>query len=1153
MPPMFPSASSSDTLSFGVDQPIEREELEESVDKHEEKPYPEQQSARSVRRVLAGIEVPPLTSPKSSYSGHRAPLPKTKEYDALKYFLKHSAGTDAELDLVLDDFVVYRDAVTGGRQLGFTPLNDVAIRLGNATFFFDAIIRDATNPEKSFYLERLSFNLVSIGGYEELEQHSVGDDLWIQSTHCRSRDIWYRLGRPAKEYQQHHKLFIWLANLAKYLVDYLNNHVSVTLNEFRCQFTDWLSVHHGSDPDFVAWLSSHGKSDFRQTIVSHSDFLLKQACDMDSSYANHPIWRELDRADPIIKKQPMRIVSTVVTPFVHRCFKNMVWSSHLKLIDFDPQNKMLYKRRLKEMKFQTTARGRRAAVKPQYSRGPVPCGSFTISPGDVVATTKDEDSAWKGESEDLWYALVQDIQTYKNKPARLHVIWLYKPADTVCADLTYPYDNELFLSDHCNCEEADFDISQVATKANVSFFADQAVGKAELFIRQTYNKDDQTFTTLKDADFCCPCRRVTYSPDYAVGDTVLVETPVGSELRLRPTEIVEIHDQKAKVRQLLQRNRDFNILSSRPNELVYTDRYRFVSIEQIVRPCHVRFYTEDDVKNGCIPAPYSRDGNGDAFYITVREIVDFKGVRLERTEAPKEFKLGYDPLEPQPRLRALNIFSGGGNFDRGLEEGGAIQSEWAVEWGIEQMLTYRANHTEPNQVKLFCGSVNDYLEKALRGKDSGTVANLGDVQFISAGSPCQGYSMVNPNKMNEVSMRNCSMVASVAAFVDFYRPKYAILENVPSMASSMHKENPLSQLLCSFVGMGYQVRILNLDAWSFGAPQSRSRLFVVIAAPGLKLPSHPPLTHAHPAKTSKRSLGGAPNGLPFGERQFPVPVYDFVSASEGTKDLPLVGKGHVVPIFEPEHRSARTESTFTQNIINNVPKFPRTMGLQDALKRGWILSTHGDSTTRNLDKQKTSRSWSRVDPDHLLPTITTGLGPSCRFTGRCVHWSEDRLITLKEARRAQGFPDSEVIIGSPGQRWKIIGNSVARQVALALGMVMREACLSNTETGAKGEEFVSNIIPIEAAADDVVELTNDSSKPSGSKIVALRRLSTVTTTTTTTTTTMTSFDFASRGPGSSTSVSPDPISGINSRKRSLQEIGTAIVDAPPSAKKLKEC
>ena len=39
-----------------------------------------------------------------------------------------------------------------------------------------------------------------------------------------------------------------------------------------------------------------------------------------------------------------------------------------------------------------------------------------------------------------------------------------------------------------------------------------------------------------------------------------------------------------------------------------------------------------------------------------------------------------------------------------------------------------------------------------------------------------------------------------------------------------------------------------------------------------------------------------------------------------------------------------------------------------------------------------------------------------------------------EVRRAQGFPDHEVLIGPPGEQWKMVGNSIAHHVALALSV-----------------------------------------------------------------------------------------------------------------------
>jgi site-specific DNA-cytosine methylase len=48
-----------------------------------------------------------------------------------------------------------------------------------------------------------------------------------------------------------------------------------------------------------------------------------------------------------------------------------------------------------------------------------------------------------------------------------------------------------------------------------------------------------------------------------------------------------------------------------------------------------------------------------------------------------------------------------------------------------------------------------------------------------------------------------------------------------------------------------------------------------------------------------------------------------------------------------------------------------------------------------------------------------------------------------EARRAQSFPDDEILTGLQAKQWRIIGNSVARTVSLALGLSIGEACRKN--------------------------------------------------------------------------------------------------------------
>ncbi|EFQ97426.1 hypothetical protein MGYG_00467 [Nannizzia gypsea CBS 118893] len=995
---------------------------------------------------LVGIVCPPLTSPPSAYEGHPSPYPICKEWHAVNtLFLAHDSarkeyGGSEFVSFVLDDYTIYSRTGGNGRRAGMVPLNDVANKEGGTIFFFDGIIRPEGEVDSTvghFYLKQISFSRVSLGGYEDPDLHTVGEDIWIQSTHCQQKGIWYRLGEPSLAYEPYHCFFTWLADLAKHFVDYLHadEKRDVTLNHFKEDFHDWLLGCHNEKPEFISWLGKYGSRDFRHAVNAHGKFLRGQSFTIDfSSYSHHTLWDELGLSEtPVITEQPTVVKNTVVTPFVHNCFKNMPWSNHLQKVQFAPE----VERQHKEM----VRRQTNSALLGTKRRTSV-TGDIAI--GDVVTLKKDDESIWKGE-EEYWYALVQGFGPGKHRDLRL--LWLYRPTDTVCSNMTYPHSNELFLSDHCNCKEGEILAKDVVKKVAVDFFSfDEDRDGSTLFVRQTYQTKDETFRTLSDSDFTCHCRAPKEpTQNFKVGDTVLAQF----SNKLKPAEIISIGAEEAVLRVFIY-HRDLGEKNCRPNELVHCDDYHSVPIRRIKRHCHIRVFKPVQISN--IPCPYNRDGTGDAFYIIYRKDEE----NLVPLNFPPNLREGFDPSNPAlPKLKALNLFSGGGTFDRGLEEGTAIESKWAVEWGLQQMLTYRANHPDGKGLNLFCGSVNDYLSQAFRGEEHEYIAGIGDVHFISAGSPCQGYSTANAHRHNEMSMRNSSMITSVASYVDFYRPQYAILENVTGMASRTHEQNPLSQLLCAFVGMGYQARVFNLDAWNFGAPQSRSRLFIAVTAPGLHIIEHPPLTHSHPPGTKSRTLGDNPNGSTFGERRWDTPVFDFISASSATRDLPPINTARIMSITWPDHRPSRIESEGRQALIQSIPKRPRSQGLIEAIARGW--ADPADHPERI--KRGNCKAWSRVHPKKLFPTVTTSVCPFCIFTGRWLHWQENRLVTVQEVRRAQGYPDNEVLIGSPVHQWKIVGNSVARQVALALGLAVREACIRN-QYGRSARILAANTAPL---------------------------------------------------------------------------------------------
>ncbi|KAL8779767.1 MAG: hypothetical protein Q9203_001200 [Teloschistes exilis] len=355
-------------------------------------------------------------------------------------------------------------------------------------------------------------------------------------------------------------------------------------------------------------------------------------------------------------------------------------------------------------------------------------------------------------------------------------------------------------------------------------------------------------------------------------------------------------------------------------------------------------------------------------------------------------------------------------------------------------------------MKLFNGSVHPYLLQALEGSGR-MVAQKGEVEFISAGSPCPGYSNANQDHTSDRSLLNNSLVASVISFVDFYRPKYMVMENVVGMAASSRllergklTINVFAQVLCALVGLGYQVRPMLLDAWNFGTPQGRTRLFITAAAPGLAPLAEPPASHSHPDNIPNRALGKTANGLLFGERKWVATPFQHVTIGEATQDLPANPDGRAPIIGCPDHRCMRNQSFLNHIRLSCVPRFPAGMTFIKSFLAGWqpppqIRDWHWETKLRS--DVRLSKAWQRAKENALLPTVTTYNAPAEAMTGSALHWEAHRCLTVMEARRAQGIPDDEVIVGSPPMQWRIIGNAVAMQVAIALGMSLREAWMAN--------------------------------------------------------------------------------------------------------------
>ncbi|KAF2967826.1 hypothetical protein GQX73_g5768 [Xylaria multiplex] len=968
------------------------------------------------------VSLPPstLTQPASYYEGFIPPVPEKAERDAVAALLESLGTHDRTTEYVefeLDYFSIYIDNTNYPNEL--RPLQHLVSR-NVQCMYFDGVLQ---HGDLKFYLRRVLFHKLPVGNYGE-DEHTVGDQIWILSKLNESlgREVYYKLRSPAPEYRRYHTPFLWIADLAKHVIDYCEYRRDLSqcavLYDFKSRFSIWMVCQHRTSTAFARWYATNGSTDFRGAIIANIDYIFEEVNGLDPEMASrHHIWKEvktLNHYQPNLRLCPPQaqggirsrhaVPRTIVTPYVYDLFSHMAFGDLLQSKEANISVKMMKDGFIRQCQ-STLAQpgGFRSVV-----RGSRDQTTFiaSIKQGDVISTLPDDgnttDTRWKRESsihyngQYRWFGLVQKVHVRPSGKRSFDVLWLYQPIDTPCSVMKYPWANELFLSDNCTCHPAIAKVQgrEVLSTHKVEWFGSPSTS-AEFFVRQTYVASDCRWASLRQEHLVCGDESV-FSQEldslnqYRVGDTVLAETEnLHLETFVIDSFLEKEKSQYARMRPLRRRKDvDRAACFAPPNELIYSLQLVEMACARIDRRCVVRAFRVDEE----IPPPYNRNGTGDAFFITHQEIEVGGVVEYRPLESIPlgSFRQGFNPFYGKTeKLRGLDLFCGGGNFGRGIEEGGAVEMRWT----------------------------NDIWEGAIHSYMANT----------------------NPNRYQ-------SLVASFASFVELYRPLYGVLENVPNMVnSSSHRDSCVfSQLVCALVGLGYQVQVLFLDAWSFGSPQKRTRVFLAFTAANLRTLKAPKASHSHPPNTSLYKLGEMSCGRPFDSRKVVPTPFKFVSMKEAVGDLPDIQDGKAdYCVGYPDHRLSIGYTWTMRKQLQCIPTHPYGMSFSKAW-RGGVL-TEAERLLFPVDGKERARpgakGWGRIDPHGLVGTIPTKCLPTDARIGIINHWEQNRPMTILEARRAQGFPDNEVLVGTRADQYKIIGNSVSRHVALVLGLAIREAWL----------------------------------------------------------------------------------------------------------------
>ncbi len=378
------------------------------------------------------------------------------------------------------------------------------------------------------------------------------------------------------------------------------------------------------------------------------------------------------------------------------------------------------------------------------------------------------------------------------------------------------------------------------------------------------------------------------------------------------------------------------------------------------------------------------------------------------------------------QLKIIDLFCGTGGFSHGLM---SADPRFKTVFGLDVLPiageTFSKNHRDAISI------VSDI--RKLRRATVAEQLKTKEIDVIVGGPPCQGFSSLRPFRSSlEDDPRN-SLFEEYASFVNYFRPKVFVLENVVGLVTYKNGDTIDAMENC-FHQLGYDTEWRILNAAHYGVPQKRERLIMI----------------------------GVERG---GKIQFPEPSHYFSGDTIGVKDKDkLVSTQYnlfndtrnslkpAVTVMNAISDLTPVESGDSSNQYLTVPqnefqKLMRLDNLNEVLlhqstahskKMLEIISYAGKNIScipKHLISSGFSSCYSRLNADEPSVTITVNFVHPA--SNRCIHPYQNRALTPREGARLQSFNDSYIFAGNRSQITKQIGNAVPPLLGKAIGNTIK--------------------------------------------------------------------------------------------------------------------
>lgn len=408
------------------------------------------------------------------------------------------------------------------------------------------------------------------------------------------------------------------------------------------------------------------------------------------------------------------------------------------------------------------------------------------------------------------------------------------------------------------------------------------------------------------------------------------------------------------------------------------------------------------------------------------------------------------------KYTCIDLFCGAGGFSEGFLQTKKYKFLAHIEWEKPMVETLRTNlikrwNYSVNMAKetvihfdiqktqeLINGNWSKETKKKYYDMNSKIIAEKGingiigkkKVDVVIGGPPCQAYSLAgraqDPYSMKK-DYRNF-LFESFVRFVDYYKPKVFVFENVPGILSAKPGQKfVINRIYEAFDKIGYTIRSPKkmkesiYSSSDFDVPQDRKRVIIF----GVKKDSNINLEDLYcsldsfkskgPKKTVRNAIGNMPKFRPLAK-----------TLKNGKNNISHELIGNIkIPLHTPRYHNTRDISIFKKWISNNMNKIPN----QDKLN--FYKEVTGHSTNHNKYR---SLEWDKPSPTIVAHLYKDGL----MFIHPDI--TQLRSITIREAALLQTFPLDFDFVGTNEYCFKMIGNAVpvlfAKNIANAVYKVL---------------------------------------------------------------------------------------------------------------------